>query len=153
MIRSFLSLPFFKPPKAIFVPGMYFFGFSKYANYFEYVSTSVLRIDRPGGMGTNKSILFPLDALLLVCVGVREALNLTGLAAKQTVQIGPDLVSFTLFQIVALRASCLSIRSAAEVAFSSKEESMRWHARTLKRLAPFFASPVRLSISFHAITQ
>lgn len=105
----------------------------------------------PGGMGTNKSVLFPLDALLLVCVGVREALHLTGLAAKQTVQIGPDFVSFTLFQIVTLRAPCLSIRSAAEVAFSSKEESMHWHERTLKRLAPFFASPVRLSISFHAI--
>jgi hypothetical protein len=33
VIRSFLSLAFFRPPKAILVPGMYFFGFSRYANY------------------------------------------------------------------------------------------------------------------------
>lgn len=32
VIRSFLSLSFFKPPKAILVPGMYFFGFSRYSN-------------------------------------------------------------------------------------------------------------------------
>lgn len=32
VIRSFLSLPFFSPPKAILVPGMYFFGFSRYSN-------------------------------------------------------------------------------------------------------------------------
>ena len=28
-IRSFLSLSFFRPPKAILVPGMYFLGFSR----------------------------------------------------------------------------------------------------------------------------
>lgn len=32
VMRSFLSLSFFKPPKAIFVPGMYFLGFSRYSN-------------------------------------------------------------------------------------------------------------------------
>ena len=32
VIRSFLSLAFFRPPKAIFVPGMYFLGFSRYSN-------------------------------------------------------------------------------------------------------------------------
>lgn len=32
VIRSFLSLAFFNPPKAILVPGMYFFGFSRYSN-------------------------------------------------------------------------------------------------------------------------
>lgn len=32
VIRSFRSLAFFKPPKAIFVPGMYFLGFSRYSN-------------------------------------------------------------------------------------------------------------------------
>jgi hypothetical protein len=29
VIRSFLSLSFFRPPKAILVPGMYFLGFSR----------------------------------------------------------------------------------------------------------------------------
>ena len=33
VIRSFLSLAFFRPPNAIFVPGMYFLGFSRYSNY------------------------------------------------------------------------------------------------------------------------
>lgn len=103
-----------------------------------------------GTMGTNKSTLFPLDALLLVCVGVREALNLTGLAAEQTVQVGADLVPFTLLQVMALRASCLPLRSAAEVAFSLRKEVWCCPVHTLKRLAPFFASPVRVSISFNA---
>lgn len=31
VIRSFLSLAFLRPPKAILVPGMYFLGFSKYS--------------------------------------------------------------------------------------------------------------------------
>ena len=33
VIRSFLSLAFLRPPNAILVPGMYFFGFSRYSNY------------------------------------------------------------------------------------------------------------------------
>ena len=33
VIRSFLSFPFLRPPKAILVPGMYFLGFSKYSNW------------------------------------------------------------------------------------------------------------------------
>jgi hypothetical protein len=32
VIKSFRSLSFFRPPKAILVPGMYFFGFSRYSN-------------------------------------------------------------------------------------------------------------------------
>jgi len=32
VIKSFLSFSFFKPPNAILVPGMYFFGFSRYSN-------------------------------------------------------------------------------------------------------------------------
>ena len=32
VIKSFLSFAFFSPPKAIFVPGMYFLGFSRYSN-------------------------------------------------------------------------------------------------------------------------
>jgi len=31
VIKSFRSFSFFNPPKAIFVPGMYFFGFSRYS--------------------------------------------------------------------------------------------------------------------------
>jgi hypothetical protein len=72
VIRSFLSLPFFSPPKAIFVPGMYFLGFSRYsynvsvchsmpfcllASVYEKPSTwPVLRPKRPCKLGP---ILFP----------------------------------------------------------------------------------------------
>ena len=33
VIKSLRSLAFLRPPKAIFVPGMYFLGFSRYSNY------------------------------------------------------------------------------------------------------------------------
>lgn len=77
-----------------------------------------------GTVGTNQSVLFPFDAFLLICVGVGEALDLTGLTAEQTVQVGSDLVAFAFLQVMALRASCLSSTSAAEVAISSREERM-----------------------------
>jgi hypothetical protein len=32
-MRSFRSLGFLRPPKAILVPGMYFLGFSRYSNW------------------------------------------------------------------------------------------------------------------------
>lgn len=32
VMRSLRSLAFFRPPKAILVPGMYFLGFSRYSN-------------------------------------------------------------------------------------------------------------------------
>lgn len=32
VIKSLRSLAFLRPPKAIFVPGMYFLGFSRYSN-------------------------------------------------------------------------------------------------------------------------
>jgi len=32
VIKSFRSLSFLRPPNAIFVPGMYFLGFSRYSN-------------------------------------------------------------------------------------------------------------------------
>lgn len=64
VMRSFLSLPFFRPPKAILVPGMYFFGFSRYSNYV-LVRTVRLPIME---VCSYKSVLVPLDALLLVGV-------------------------------------------------------------------------------------
>lgn len=36
VIRSFRSFAFLRPPKAIFVPGMYFLGFSKYSYWYSY---------------------------------------------------------------------------------------------------------------------
>ena len=81
VIRSFLSLPFFNPPKAIFVPGMYFLGFCRYVNYMgRSVNWSVGECQ--GTMSTNQSVLFPFDTLCLVCIGVREALDLTSLTTE-----------------------------------------------------------------------
>ena len=56
---------------------------------------------------TYQSVIVPSDALLLVRVGIREALNLTSLAAEETVQIWADLVTLALLQCVALSASRL----------------------------------------------
>jgi hypothetical protein len=56
---------------------------------------------------TYQSVLIPGDALLLVGVGVRVALDLTSLAAEETVKHGADLVTLTLLQGVALRAAGL----------------------------------------------
>lgn len=60
---------------------------------------------------TYECVLAPGDALGLVCVGVGEALDLTGLATEQAVQVGADLVSSTLFKGMALRASRLTVVS------------------------------------------
>lgn len=38
----------------------------------------------------------PSDSFRLVRVGIREPLNLTGLAPKETVQVGTDFVSLAL---------------------------------------------------------
>jgi hypothetical protein len=56
---------------------------------------------------TYQSVLLPGNALLLVRIGIREALHLTSLATEKTVQVGSDLVAFTLLQCVALGASGL----------------------------------------------
>jgi len=41
----------------------------------------------------KQSLLLPCNALLLVRVCVRETLDLTGLAAEETVQVGTNLVA------------------------------------------------------------
>ena len=104
VIRSFLSFAFFRPPKAIFVPGMYFLGFSRYSNC---LLLSALRQFLFCVLSTYQSVLVPLDALLLVRVGVREALDLASVAAEEAVEVGSDLVALALLQVMALRASCL----------------------------------------------
>ena len=56
---------------------------------------------------SHKSLLVPLDALLLVCVGVGETVDGTSLATEETVKVGTDLVALTLLQVVALCAAGL----------------------------------------------
>jgi len=51
--------------------------------------------------------LVPDDALLLVGVGVLEALDLAGLAAKETVKVRADLVVAALLDSVALSTAGL----------------------------------------------
>ncbi len=45
--RRKYTLPFFKPPKAILVPGMYFLGFSRYSNYLQSVDVDESLGQRP----------------------------------------------------------------------------------------------------------
>lgn len=66
VIKSFLSLSFFNPPNAIFVPGMYFFGFSRYSNYAIIRGCYVLN----EGRRKYQSVIVPGDSLCLVGIGV-----------------------------------------------------------------------------------
>jgi len=106
-MRSFLSLAFFRPPKAILVPGMYFFGFSRYSNCEDGISRSREPQYEHCMTETYEGVLVPLDALLLVGVRVGEAVDGTGVATEKTVKVGSDLVALTLLQVVALLASGL----------------------------------------------
>ena len=54
-----------------------------------------------------QSVLIPGDALLLVGIGVGEALDLTGLTAKEPVKVGSDLVGTACLEGVALSATGL----------------------------------------------
>ena len=105
MIRSFRSLAFFKPPNAIFVPGMYFFGFSRYSNCGPRKLPFLMF--EPFTPITHQRTLLPCDALGLVRVGVLKALDLARLPSKQTVQVRADLVAAVGFEDVALGASRL----------------------------------------------
>ena len=57
-----------------------------------------------------KSILFPFYRLVLIRVRIRKALHLTGFAAKETVEVGADLVALAFAQGVTLCASRLYAR-------------------------------------------
>ena len=54
-----------------------------------------------------QGVFSPRDALSLVCVGVREAVYLTGLSTEEAVEVGADLVSFACGKIVTLGATGL----------------------------------------------
>jgi hypothetical protein len=64
------------------------------------VLLGVLKVGKQG-------VLLPGDALLLVGVGVGEALNGTSLATKETVQVRADLVGTALLDSVALSTAGL----------------------------------------------
>jgi hypothetical protein len=77
-MRSFLSLSFFRPAKAILVPGMYYhqmsvgqYQSSPYAYLF-----GVFEI-------LEKCGLVPSHALVDICGGVRETFDLTGFTTKE----------------------------------------------------------------------
>jgi hypothetical protein len=105
VMRSFRSLSFFNPPKAIFVPGMNFFGFSRYSNCslpVRYFCYSFYRI-----VSGYQTTLVPLDALRLVGISVCEALDLSSVTSEKAEEVGADLVSLTLTESVALCATGL----------------------------------------------
>jgi hypothetical protein len=56
---------------------------------------------------TYKSILLPYNVLSLVSIGVREALNGSGVTTEEAVEVRTDLVALTLTKSVALSASGL----------------------------------------------
>lgn len=54
-----------------------------------------------------ESLRVPFNTLLLVGVGVGETVNGAGLAAEKAVEVGSNLVSLTLLEVVALCATGL----------------------------------------------
>lgn len=107
VIRSFLSFSFFRPPKAILVPGMYFLGFSRYSNCGHRSANTIWTESVSFWLQTYQSILLPLDALLLVGIGVRVALDRAGVTTEQTVQSRANLVAAASLNGVALSATGL----------------------------------------------
>lgn len=112
-MRSPRSCGFFKPANTIFVPGMYFFGFSRYSKRvslfqvipvetYEYlvsqysiiIITLLLRI-----VIINSSFTL---SLVGICVGI--ACSLTSFPANQTIQIWANFVFATGLNSVALSA-------------------------------------------------
>lgn len=91
-MTSARSCGFLKPANAIFVPGMYFFGFSKYCNE---------RISQQGRVPARmlvwntcfKQCLFlPNDAFIPVRVCVREPRDFARLTTEQPMQVGSYFV-------------------------------------------------------------
>lgn len=115
-MRSFRSLAFLRPPKAILVPGMYFLGFSRYSNCVVSDGCAKLSVHgRAAAVKTYESLLVPLNTLLLVGVRVGESVNGTGLASEEAVKVRADLVALAFLQVMALSASGLrGVRSVFE---------------------------------------
>jgi hypothetical protein len=61
---------------------------------------------------TYKSVLLPYNGLVLVGVGVAEALDLARLAPKKPVQVRAHLIRLAFLERVALRASSLEQEDA-----------------------------------------
>lgn len=53
-------------------------------------------------------VFLPRYSLMLVGIRVGKAFNLTSLAPKESMEVRADFVALALFQVVTLRASCLS---------------------------------------------
>lgn len=67
-MRSLRSLPFFRPPKAILVPGMNFLGFSRYLNCSEDRISTPLRSSTQSCGLTRESSFQVTPAPLLASV-------------------------------------------------------------------------------------
>lgn len=74
-------MSFFRPAKAILVPGMYFFGFSYEIAAIERMSNHLWGEDegKAADQVLEEGVLPPGDALLDVRLGIRETLDLAGL--------------------------------------------------------------------------
>jgi hypothetical protein len=105
VIKSLRSLAFFRPPKAIFVPGMYFFGFSRYSNCRRVSSMILCRLRRK--RKTYQAFFIPGDTGLPVSIRVRKPFHGAGFAPKQAVEVGADLVAAAALERVTLSTASL----------------------------------------------
>ena len=111
------------------------------------VSRFGIRVYRHTSETSYKSILVPLNTLLLVGVGVCETVDGTSLATEKAVKVGANLVGLALLQVMALCATSLDHVRRLHRPRRNRLVS-RLHKRTLKRLAPFLASPIVILVFY-----
>lgn len=134
MIRSLRSFGFLRPPNAILVPVMYFFGFSRYSNYFMsicgYFGGSV-----PSRELLTSVSLFHSIALFLLASEYAKPSTLPVCLPKRPWRFGPILLPSPSLRLWhCWHRVCFDQRYPCECVSCSVD-------RTLNRFAPFLASP------------
>ena len=94
-MRSLRSLGFLRPPKAIFVPGMYFLGFSRYSNY----EPCELLTVSPGTRERTRVSLFHSTPFCLLASVYEKPSTWPDLRPKRPCRLGPILLPSPSFRV------------------------------------------------------
>lgn len=138
VMRSLRSLGFFRPPNAIFVPGMYFFGFSRYSNCWlsanDFLAIYIVPIAFVPRCLHSKLCPLPCWHLCRRTLPPVRSFDRTdragsGQSCSLHLPRGCDIESILSVACVSTACVCYKSKGAVEC------------ARTLNRVAPFLLSP------------